>query len=624
MIFRRLSSHLIGALCGFCLVHSALGQPADREFISFPASVSTMERPGQVPGSSAGSIEQEITLAGFMIGATEVTQQSFEQVMGYNPSVSKDPRLPATNVSWMDAIEYCNRRSEADDLEPCYNLTTRQCDMRKNGYRLPTEAEWTFAARSSSISRDQPELANLGSDNTKSIKRLRADLHERAVRTVGSHPPDTQGLYDMLGNVWEWTYDYFNTQPALLTNPQFPTGPDEGLERVLMGGSVRSGFWGRSNKSVAARDFRTGRPQDAKSRYTGFRLCRTIANPNRHALARADRDDWLAQFNQVPDAYRGQIGDLTPLIPSDAKTAEGWTATRQAIQTKWRRILGSPSIDSPDEPLARLVRTDEKDSYTGELMYLRTEADSWGKIYVMRPKAPVRTPTPVVIVPYYDVDTPIGRNVGGRTYGASHVRQFGLQMVRRGYFVVAVRWFGESYGEDYAEAVANLYERHPNWSGLGKWVWDAQRVLDYIETLPGVDTDNIGMIGHSLGGKMTLYATAMDERIRAAVSSEPGIGLSFSNYDDYWYLSDAILERKEAYDHHELLGLIAPRPYLLIGGDSADDDRSWHYINAARSVYQLFQRPRDIGYYNHRQGHSPSPEAFELALEWLENALGSE
>ena len=190
--------------------------------------------------------------------------------------------------------------------------------------------------------------------------------------------------------------------------------------------------------------------------------------------------------------------------------------------------------------------------------------------------------------------------------------------------MVAVRWFGESYGEDYAEAVANLYERHPNWSGLGKWVWDAQRVLDYIETLPGVDTDNIGMIGHSLGGKMTLYATAMDERIRAAVSSEPGIGLSFSNYDDYWYLSDAILERKEAYDHHELLGLIAPRPYLLIGGDSADDDRSWHYINAARSVYQLFQRPRDIGYYNHRQGHSPSPEAFELALEWLENALGSE
>ena len=62
-------------------------------------------------------------------------------------------------------------------------------------------------------------------------------------------------------------------------------------------------------------------------------------------------------------------------------------------------------------------------------------------------------------------------------------------------------------------------------------------------------------------------------------------------------------------------------PYLLIGGDSADDDRSWYYINAARSVYELSRQPQDIGYYNHRQGHSPTPEALELALEWLEQGL---
>ena len=85
---------------------------------------------------------------------------------------------------------------------------------------MPTEAEWTFAAQSSAIPRDRPESANLGSDNTKSIERLRTDLRERELQVVGSHPPDSNGLYDMLGNVWEWTYDYFNTQPALVTNTQ--------------------------------------------------------------------------------------------------------------------------------------------------------------------------------------------------------------------------------------------------------------------------------------------------------------------------------------------------------------------------------------------------------------------
>ena len=621
MVLHRISIPLVWTLFGLFVLHPLYGQSAEGEFIQFPASTSTAKRAGQIPGATGRSFEQQITLGAFMIGATEVTQQSFESVMGYNPSVRKGPKLPVTNVSWLEAIEYCNRRSEHEQLEAAYHLGTRRCDFHKSGYRLPTEAEWTFAAHSSVIPRDRPELANLGSDNTKNIRRLRKEMSERHVKAVASYPPNAKGLYDMVGNVWEWIYDYFNTQPALLTNIQFPAGPGRGLERVVMGGSFRSGFRGRSSKSAAARDFRAGRPEEAKSQYTGFRLCRTIPSSNYASLSGANLKEWLAQFDRVPDNYCDALGGLTPLVPPHVTTPENWKTARQAIRAKWRGILGSPSVDSPPEPRTRLVQTDDEGSFTGKLMYLQTEADSWEKIYLTSPKAPIRTPTPVVIVPYYDIDTPIGKNLGGRLYSASHVRQFGLHLARRGYVVLAVRWFGRSYGEDYAEVVANLYERHPNWTGLGKWVWDGQRVLDYIETLPGVDTTSIGMIGHSLGGKMTLYATAMDERITAAVSSEPGIGLSFSNYEDYWYLSDAIKDQDEPYNHHELLGLIAPRPYLLIGGDASDDDRSWHYINAARTVYRLFRRPEYIGYYNHRQGHSPTPASLELALEWLDHFL---
>jgi hypothetical protein len=67
--------------------------------------------------------------------------------------------------------------------------------------------------------------------------------------------------------------------------------------------------------------------------------------------------------------------------------------------------------------------------------------------------------------------------------------------------------------------------------------------------------------------------------------------------------------------------MIAPRPFLLIGGDSSDTDRSWHYINAARAVYSDLGAPDRIGYVNHRKGHSPTPESIHLAMEWLVHFL---
>ena len=75
-------------------------------------------------------------------------------------------------------------------------------------------------------------------------------------------------------------------------------------------------------------------------------------------------------------------------------------------------------------------------------------------------------------------------------------------------------------------------------------------------------------------------------------------------------------------DQHELLGLIAPRPFLLIGGDVYDTAKSWYYINAARQVYNLYGKPLNIGYYNHHKGHPPTPEATWRAMEWLANFLG--
>jgi hypothetical protein len=133
-------------------------------------------------------------------------------------------------------------------------------------------------------------------------------------------------------------------------------------------------------------------------------------------------------------------------------------------------------------------------------------------------------------------------------------------------------------------------------------------------------------MGQSLGAKMALYAAALDDRITAAVVSEAGIGFSFSNYNSYWYLGEALAKLPPGTDQHELLALMAPRPLLLIAGNGDDNNKSWYYIHAAREAYSLFGDPRRLGCLNHGTGHTPTPEAVWRAMEWLEHFLlpGSE
>ncbi len=549
-----------------------------------------------------------ISIGKFLIAPKELTQREFEEIMCYNPSFHKGDDLPVETVTWWEAIRYCNLRSLRENLEPCYNLETGFCDVGRNGFRLPTDAEWTHAAGAAV----NPNAANLGTSDTKDIERLVETLKSAGTKPVGSYPPNSFDLFDMYGNVWEWTNDYFNPErtPQASYNP---SGPLRGLARIVRGGSFIS------TTSDWARGYRSSIEPQYKSRFTGFRVCRTAApratlSPSQHSA------NWFKPYNNPPAGFGSSMGDLSSLV-SGVSTVPEWKVRREAIASKWRKLLGSMEMTAP-QPQARLVETVEDPNYTARLMYLQVEADWWEKILVMIPAGALKRPRPVVIVPFYDVDTPAGRDLSGREFLGMGVDSYAYMAVQKGYIAVAIRWFGESYGEWYSEAVANLKLRHPDCTGLGKWVWDANRLLDYLYTLPEVDRENIGIIGHSLGGKMALYAAASDPRITAVVSNELGIGLSFSNYDDYWYFGRFIDKVGKGTDQHELIGLIAPRPFLLIGGDTYDTAKSWYYINAAREVYKLFGKPENIGYFNHHKGHMPTPEAVWRAMEWLVHFLG--
>jgi hypothetical protein len=124
-----------------------------------------------------------------------------------------------------------------------------------------------------------------------------------------------------------------------------------------------------------------------------------------------------------------------------------------------------------------------------------------------------------------------------------------------------------------------------------------------------------------LGAKEALYLAAFDDRIKVAVASEGGIRFRSTNWDAPWYLGTAIREDSFPLNHHQLLALIAPRPFLILAGEkgsgAADSNRNWPYLIAAQPVYRLYDRPVRLGMFNHEQGHSIPPAAFSRMRDWL-------
>lgn len=195
----------------------------------------------------------------FYMGKYEVSQDLWNKVMGNNPSEIQGDNLPVVNVSWMDAVVFCNQLSILEGREPVYTVedSTVECDFTKNGYRLPTEAEWEFASRGGAV-----ETASLysGHNEAESAAWSRENS-EGAPKEVGVKEANTLGIYDMSGNVWEWCWDYYK---PYMEESVFP-----GSYRVFRGGS-----W--ENYSILARSANRGFYNPDESRASiGFRLVYT-------------------------------------------------------------------------------------------------------------------------------------------------------------------------------------------------------------------------------------------------------------------------------------------------------------------------------------------------------------
>jgi len=262
---------------------------------STPANMVYVEGGSFNMGSNDGDGDEKpvhkVTVSSFYIGKYEVTQKEWREVMGSSPSYFKGDDKPVEQVSWYDVIEYCNQRSLKEGLTSCYTIdksrkdpnNTNEYDDLKwsvsvnwqaNGYRLPTEAEWEYAARGGIKSKG---FKYSGSDDISSVawyydnSYAKGDKHsDYGTHKAGTKAANELGIHDMSGNVWEWCWDWYDSGYYAKSQSSDPIGAGSGSSRVLRGGS-----WD-DNDYFCRMSFRDVKSPGHSHYYIGFRVSRAI------------------------------------------------------------------------------------------------------------------------------------------------------------------------------------------------------------------------------------------------------------------------------------------------------------------------------------------------------------
>lgn len=243
------------------------------------------------PEDEAWRVEDEtlhtVTVSDFYMSIYELTQAEYREVVGTNPSSFLGDNLPVENISWLDAVRYCNARSEKEGLTPVYTIDNQNVTWNRsaNGYRLPTEAEWEYACRAGTTTPFNTETSISAEEcnyyghypyeienNYFSQGNLDTQPGEYRQTTVAvdSFSPNRWGLYNMHGNVGEWVWDYYG---AYGTDEQTdPTGAETGTLRVYRGGG-----WNDFAKNMRSA-YRATLAEEKGSFNIGIRLVRNAVN----------------------------------------------------------------------------------------------------------------------------------------------------------------------------------------------------------------------------------------------------------------------------------------------------------------------------------------------------------
>ena len=265
---------------------------ASDEFVLITGGTFEMGSPETENWRSADETQHTVTVSDFYMSTYELTQEQYEAVMGNNPSSFLGDSLPVENISWLDAITYCNTRSEQEGLTPVYLISNNQDSENSisvswnrgaDGYRLPTEAEWEYACRAGTDTPFNTETSISAEESNyyghypydieenyfeQSNLTTRPGEYRQTTVEVDSFSPNAWGLYNMHGNVSEWVWDYYGAYGT--ESATDPTGPISGNLKVYRGGG-----WNDFAKNMRSA-YRATLEEDMGSFNIGIRLVRNV------------------------------------------------------------------------------------------------------------------------------------------------------------------------------------------------------------------------------------------------------------------------------------------------------------------------------------------------------------
>lgn len=282
---KRIIAFLLSAIMVFggtaCGQRDTTDKPEN--FVLVKGGTFLMGSPEDEAWRSDDETQHTVTVSDFYMSRYELTQAEYEKVTGNNPSSFSGADLPVENISWLEAVAYCNARSEQEGLTAVYTIDGENVSWNRSadGYRLPTEAEWEYACRAGTTTPFYMEVspsadeANYYGHYPYMIEEnyfSQGDLevqpgeYRQTTVSVGSFEANPLGLYDMHGNVGEWTWDAYG---AYGTEEQTdPTGSATGTRRVYRGGG-----WNDFAKNMRSA-YRATLEQNKGSFNLGIRLVR--------------------------------------------------------------------------------------------------------------------------------------------------------------------------------------------------------------------------------------------------------------------------------------------------------------------------------------------------------------
>jgi hypothetical protein len=327
----------------------------------------------------------------------------------------------------------------------------------------------------------------------------------------------------------------------------------------------------------------------------------------------------LAPFFSPPQGYQ-DFGKYSSLASTN------WSEASKQIKATWESYMGAwpPLLSSND---FRVLETTNRDNFVQKRVEITVAKGLTNVGWLLVPNGARHRPA--VLIPYYEPETSVGLS-------KQKLRDFGLQLARRGFVTLSI---GSPGGDTRAPEIAGA-----RCQPLSFLAYIASNCRLALARMPEVDPERIGIVGHSYGGKWAMFAACLDDKFACGVWSDPGIvfdeARSNVNYWEPWYLGkDPQTTRKpgivtpqnprtgayaklveDGHDLHELLALMAPRPFLVSGG-SEDTLERWRPLNRVREVYASIGAPNRVGLTT-RPNHDPTEESNDQIYKFFECALG--